>query len=127
MLGAVSLNSSPPAAGLNLLQESADVDGDSQVGTDQFSQNLLEGIEVSEDSGCPCAISLVVDQFLDFDIVLDIALSAVPDIGRAIFEADSHEFLELRGRPFAGDSFRGVGENNVFCSFFIEKFSANIS
>jgi hypothetical protein len=85
MFDAVSIDARSPAAGLNFFQESADIDGDSQVSVDQFSQYLLERIEVSEDSGCPRPISLAGDQFPDIDIVLmDIALFAVSDIGRVI-------------------------------------------
>jgi hypothetical protein len=61
---------------------------------------------------------LVGNQFLDVDIVLmNISLSAVPDIGRVIFHADSHEFLEPGGRSFTGDSFGRVGKDDVIvCS-----------
>jgi hypothetical protein len=117
MFDAVSLNTVPPAADLNFLQEPAHIDGDSQVGTDQFFQYLLECIEVSEDRGRSSAVSLAGNQFLDIDILLmEIPLFAVPHIDRVIFQADPHELLELWGGSFTGDSFCRVGKDDVIVS-----------
>jgi hypothetical protein len=114
MFDAVSLDAGLPAAGLNLLQQSADIDGDSQVGTDQFFQYLPECIEVSEDRGGSSPVSLAGNQFLDIDIVLmNIPLFAIPHIDRVMFQADPHELLEFWGGSFTGDSLCRVGKDDV--------------
>src|SRR4030042_5540573 len=106
MFGTVSLNSRSPATSLDLIHQSADVDGDSQISTDQFLYYFLERVEVGKDSGGSCPILLIRTQPVYMDIVLKhVSLLAVTHIDRAIFEADSHELLELRGRSFTRDPF----------------------
>jgi hypothetical protein len=94
----VSLNSCLPAAFVDSFQKPTDDNADSQVRPNQFFHYLLKCIEVRKDSRGSFAVSLIQNQSLNIDVVLvDIALTAIPDIDRIIFQADSQELLKLRG------------------------------
>src|SRR4030042_1817418 len=114
MFGTVSLNSRSPATSLDLIHQSADVDGDSQISTDQFLYYFLERVEVGKDSGGSCPILLIRNQSVYMDIVLKhVSLLAVTHIDRAIFQADPHEFLKFGSRPLARDSFGRMSKEDV--------------
>ena len=114
MFGTVSLNSRSPATDLDLIHQSADVDGDSQISTDQFLHYFLERVEVGKDSGGSCPILLIRNQSGDMDIVLKhVSLLAVTHINRLIFQADPHKFLKFGSGSLTRDSLGRVSEDDI--------------
>ena len=59
MLNAMPLNPRVTTALLNLPEQSADVDADSQIGSDQLLNHFPQGIQICEDSRCSRTVLLV--------------------------------------------------------------------
>lgn len=71
VFGAVAGDPRPPAALLNLIQETADVDAEAEVGPDQFLDDLLKGVDIGEDGSRHRAVFHRREEAFKPDIVME--------------------------------------------------------